>query len=423
MNREPLDLRRSLQILRRRLVTVGIAAALGAVAGAAYTALSPPMHAGTALVVLPSTASNAGAQVLIAESNPVLEGALPGIKPAISLLALNNDTQVTAVTTNLLSITAQAGTAAQAEQMANALADSYVAYADSPQAPKGQAPAKVMQYATNVTETRLLVRLLTTAFLGALLGALIGAIVALATGRYDRRLRERDLMADAIGVPVLASISVRHPTGTARWSRLLDDYEPSAADAFRLRSALNELGLAEIMSADSGAGSSLSVLSFSFDERALALGPQLAAFTASLGIRTALVIGPQPDTKAAAALRAATSPSSRRSGQLQVISTDSDNLDQPPDAALTVVVAVVDGRTPQLADLMRTDAMVLGVSAGSATAEQLARIAASAAADDRRVAGILVADPDPADPTTGRLPQLARPTQTNMPTRLAGTPR
>jgi capsular polysaccharide biosynthesis protein len=423
MNREPLDLRRSLQILRRRLITVGIAAVLGAVAGAAYTVLSPPMHAGTALVVLPSTASNAGAQVLIAESNPVLEGALPGIKPAMSLLALNNDVQVTAVTTNLLSVTAQAGTAAQAEEMANALADSYVAYVDSSQAPKGQAPAKVLQQATNATETRLLVRLLTTAFLGALLGALIGAIVALATGRYDRRLRERDLMADAIGVPVLASISVRHPTGTARWSRLLDDYEPSAADAFRLRSALGELGLAEIMSADSGAGSSLSVLSFSFDERALALGPQLAAFTASLGIRTALVIGPQPDTKAAAALRAATSPSSRRSGQLQVISTDSDNLDQPPDTALTVVVAVVDGRTPQLADLMRTDAMVLGVSAGAATAEQLARIAASAAADDRRVAGILVADPDPADPTTGRLPQLARPTQTNMPTRLAGTPR
>ena len=247
--------------------------------------------------------------------------------------------------------------------------------------------------------------------------------MALAIGRNDRRLRERDLMADAIGVPVLASISVRHPTDTARWSRLLDDYEPSAADAFRLRSALDELGLAEITSADSGAGSSLTVLSFSFDQRALALGPQLAAFTASLGIRTALVIGSQPDTKPAAALRAAASPATRRSGQLQVISTESDNPDQQPDAVLTVVVAVVDGRTPQLADLMRTDAMVLGVSAGAATAEQLARIAASAAADDRRVAGILVADPDPADPTTGRLPQLGRPSQTHMPTRLAGTPR
>ena len=105
-----------------------------------------------------------------------------------------------------------------------------------------------------------------------------------------------------------------------------------------------------------------------------------------------------------------------------VISAEGDHPDQPPDAVLTVVVAVVDGQTPQLGHLIRTDAMVLGVSAGAATAEQLARMAASAAADDRRVAGILVADPDPADPTTGRLPQLARPTQMNMPTRLAGMP-
>jgi capsular polysaccharide biosynthesis protein len=428
MSREPLDLRRSLQILRRRLVTIGIAAALGFMAGAAYTELNPPMHAATALVVLPATTSNTGAQVLIADSDLILDGVLRGIKPTLSLPTLRSRVQITSLTTNLISITAQAGTATQAEEMANALADSYVAYADSPNAPKGQTSAKIMQYATNATETRLLVRLLTTAFIGALLGALIGAVAVLAIGRNDRRLRERDLIADAIGVPVLASISVRHPTDTARWSRLLDDYEPSAADAFRLRSALNELGLAEITAASSGAGSSLGVLSFAFDQRALALGPQLAAFAASLGISTALVIGPQPDTKApdtkaAAALRAATSPSPRRSGQLQVTSTESDNLDQQPDAALTIVVAVVDGQTPQLAHLMRTDAMVLGVSAGAATAEQLARIAASAAADDRRVAGILVANPDPADPTTGRLPQLARPTQTTMPTRLAGTPR
>jgi hypothetical protein len=284
-----------------------------------------------------------------------------------------------------------------------------------------------MQYARNATETRLLVRLLSTGFLGALLGALIGSVVVLAIGRSDRRLRERDLIADAIGVPVLASISVRHPTDTARWNRLLDDYEPSAADAFRLRSALNDLGLAEITSAGSGAGSSLTVLSFSFDQRALSLGPHLAAFAASLGVPTTLVIGPRPgtetpDTTTAAALRAAASPAPRRSGRLQVISAETDNLDQLPHAALTVVVAVVDGRTPQLADLIRTDAMVLGVSADAATAEQLARIAASSAADDRRLAGILVADPDPADPTTGRLPQLARPTQTFMPTRLAGAP-
>jgi capsular polysaccharide biosynthesis protein len=427
MTNEPLDLRRTLQILRRRLGTVGIAAALGFVAGAALVELNPPLHAATALVVLPATTNDTGAQVLIADSGPVLEGALRGIKPTMSLPALRSHVQVSSLTTNLLSITAQDGTGTRAEEVANAFADSFVAYVDSPQAPKGQVPAQVMQYARNATETRLLVRLLTTGFLGALLGALIGSVVVLAIGRSDRRLRERDLIADAIGVPVLASISVRHPTDTARWNRLLDDYEPSAADAFRLRSALNDLGLAEITSAGSGAGSSLTVLSFSFDQRALSLGPHLAAFAASLGVPTTLVIGPRPgtetpDTTTAAALRAAASPAPRRSGRLQVISAETDNPDQLPHAALTVVVAVVDGRTPQLADLIRTDAMVLGVSADAATAEQLARIAASSAADDRRLAGILVADPDPADPTTGRLPQLARPTQTFMPTRLAGAP-
>lgn len=425
MRKEPLDLRRTLQILRRRLVAVLIATALGFLAGAAYTELNPPMHAATALVVLPATTSNSGAQVLIADSGPVLGAALHGIKPAMSLPALRSRVQVTNLTTNLLSITAQSGSATQAEEMANALADSYVAYANSPNAPRGQVPAQVMQYATSATETRLLVRLLTNGFIGALLGALIGCVVVLAIGRGDRRLRQRDLIADAIGVPVLASISVRHPSDTARWSRLLDDYEPGAADAFRLRSALDDLGLAEIMSADSGTASSLTVLSFSFDQRALPLGPHLAAFAASLGIPTALVIGPQPDTKTAKALRAAASPAPRRSGRLRVTATaESDNPDQlpepPPDAVLTVVVAVVDGQTPQFDNLMRTESMVLGVSAGAATAEQLARIAASAAAGDRRVAGILVADPDPADPTTGRLPQLGRPTQMNMPTRLAG---
>jgi capsular polysaccharide biosynthesis protein len=420
MSKQRLDLRRSLQILRRRLVTVGIATALGFLLGAAYTELNLPMHAGTALVVLPVSASDPGAQVLIADSNPVLEGALRRIEPAMSLPTLRSRIQVTNLTTNLISITAQAGTATQAEMMANALADSYVAYVGSPNTPSGQVPAQVAQYATNATGTRLLVRLLTTAFLGALASALIGAVAVLATGRNDRRLRQRDLIADAIGVPVLASIPVRHPTNAAHWSRLLDGYEPSGADAFRLRSALNELRLAEATSPDGGARSSLTVLSFSFDRRALALGPQLAAFAASLGVPTALVIGPQQDTKTGAALRAAAAPSSRRAGQLQVTATESDNPDQQPDAMLTVVVAAVDGRTPQLARLMRTDAMILGVSAGAATAEQLARIAASAAADDRRVAGILVADPDSDDPTTGRLPQLGRPTRTTMPTRLAG---
>ena len=85
-----------------------------------------------------------------------------------------------------------------------------------------------------------------------------------------------------------------------------------------------------------------------------------------------------------------------------------------------MVVAVADGQTPQVTGLIRTTATVLAVSAGVVTARQLARVAASAAADGRRLAGILVADPDPGDHTTGRVPQLARLTQRKMPVRVNG---
>ena len=71
-------------------------------------------------------------------------------------------------------------------------------------------------------------------------------------------------------------------------------------------------------------------------------------------------------------------------------------------------------------DTRRSDATVIGVSAGAATAEQLARAAVVAAADDREITGLLVADPDSDDQTTGRIPQLVRPAQRTLPNRLRG---
>jgi len=424
MRRQALDLRRTLQILRRRLAAVGIAAALGLLLGAGYAMLDLPMHESETLVVLPASTNEATTQlqVTIATSNSVLAGAVRDLGPAVSLQSLRSHIRAANLTTNLISIIAQGETAAQAEDAANAVAKSYIAYVGLPHAPSGQMPAQVVRYATSATQGSLVVRLIANSIIGTLLGALIGAVAVLAIGRQDLRLRERDQIADAIGVPVLASVSVQHPTDAARWGRLLDAYDPSPIDALGLRSVLDELGQARIMSAGGGAGSSLSLLSLCSDPRALALGPQLAAFAASLGITTALVIGPLQNTKAASALRAAATaqPSSRRSSHLQVAFVEGDTMDQQPDAMLTVVVAVVDSRTVEVAAPMRTSAMILGVSPGVATAAQLARIAASAAAHGGRVSGILIADPDPADPTTGRLPELGRPAQTTMPTRLTG---
>ena len=336
----------------------------------------------------------------------------------MSLETLHGRVQVSSLTPDILAIGAQGTTAAQAEDIANAVADSYISYVSSP----GSPDARVLEPATSATGTPLPKRLLVNGGLGALLGALAGAIVALAIGRNDRRLRERDEIADAIGVPVLASIPVGHPSDAAGWTKLLEGYEPGVVHAWSLRKALHHLGLTDVRG---GSGASVAVLSLSSDPGALALGPQLAVFAASLGIPTALVIGPEQDADATATLRAACTVTpavpSGRSSHLRVTVGDHEDVDGQPGAALTVVVAVVDGRTPRVADTMRTTATVLGVSAGAATAEQLARVAVSAADDGRDIAGIIVADPDPADHTTGRLPQPARPAQRRLPTRLTGT--
>jgi capsular polysaccharide biosynthesis protein len=416
------DLRQALQILRRHLAAVGILAALGFIAGACFTAfLYPPMPTSSTLVVLPASTSDTLAQAATATSEPVLASALRSVHPAISLQTMQNRVQAASLNPDLLAITARGETAAQAESMANAVAASYVAYVGSVHAPGGQVPAQVLADATDASAPQVRIDILVIAVLGTVAGALIGAAGVLALGRSDRRLRERDAMADAIGIPVLASVRVRHPAGAAGWSRLLAKYKPSVTDAWRMRTALIDLGPGTTTPADSGADCpSLTILSLSSDRRALALGPQLAVFAASRGIPTTLVIGPQQDSRAVAGLRAATTapPSPRRPSRLRVALADDDNLDRQ-DAALRVVVAVVDDRTPRVAGPVRTGATVLGVSAGAATANQLARVAANAAAQGRHIGGILVADPDPADPTTGRLPQLARPTR--GPTRLTST--
>jgi capsular polysaccharide biosynthesis protein len=427
MIQEPLDLKKSLQLVRRHKIIVGAVALLGLLAGAAWPVLRPPMLSSEALVLLPSSTRSVATQAVIASSDPVLSSALARLHPGMTLQTLEDRVQVKSRTATILAISAAGKTATEAKETANAVADSYVAYIRSGNIPGGEIQARVLEPATIATGTSLSSRIAIAAGLGALVGALIAAIGVLAFSRRDRRLRERDEIADSIGIPVLASIRAEHPSDAAGWAKLFVNYEPGAVDAWRLRKALQHLGLADLNLNGSrhGSGSSLAVLSFASDLGALALGPQLAVFAASRGISTALVVGPQQDVNATATLRAACAAplvaASRHSNYLRVTVKDHDSTVRQPDVALTIVVAVVDGQAPQVADTIRTTATVLAVSAGAATAEQLARVAASAAVGGHDISGILVADPDPADPTTGRLPQLARPSQGRRPTRMTTT--
>lgn len=447
MSEQALNVRRSAQIVRRHRILVAIVTALGLLLGVAYAVLTPPVLTSTALVVLPeavqSAASIAGAsgsttpdtgpdsfmapQVVIASSDPVLSGALPSVSPATSLAALRGKIKVTSPAVGILSFSANGRTAVQAEATANAVAKSYTAYVSSARAPSGRVLAHILDPATVATGKGPLERLLIDAVIGAVIGALMGIIAAFAVSRSDRRLRERDEIAASIGVPVLAAFPVDHPGDTAGWAKLLEDYTPGDVDAWRLRSALRQLGMAGFnVGHRSGGGdsSSLAVLSLSSDPGAFALGPQLAVFAASLGIPTALVIGPQQDTDATAMLRTACAvpppASSKRSSHLAVTVSGDGYVNGPPGTALTIVVTVVDAQAPRMADTMRTTAIVLGVSAGATTTEQLARTASSLAADGHDIAGILVADPESADHTTGRIPEQSRSARYRSATRLTG---
>lgn len=438
MSGQALDLKRSVQIIRRHRILVGALAVLGLIAGASFTEYRPPMFSASTVVVVPTakgfaTPSSAyiDTQIVIAHSDPVLIGALPHVGATMSLATLRNRVIAGNMTSNVVSITAEGRTASQAEATANAVAASYLSFLDSAASPVGRIRARILGKATPATGTPLYVRMAETAGIGLLPGVLIGVILALAIGRGDRRLRERDQIADSVGIPVLASVSTEHPRDAAGWAKLLDRYEPGLVDAWHLRKALFQMGLAGLNPASSGgalgsgadSSSSLSVLSLSSDQRALSLGPQLAAFAASLGIRTALVVGPQQNDNVTATLHAACAAAPPlRSGHLQVAVTGHDNVGMLTGVALTVAVCVVDGESPLVADTVRATTTVLGVSAGAVTAEQLARVATSAAVDDRDIAGILVADPDPADQTTGRIPQVVRPAERRMPTRTTRAP-
>ena len=298
MSPQVLDTRRFFHTLRRHKRIVGSAVVLGLVAGSAYTMVRPPLYSSKSLVELPGEQYIA-TQVVVAISDSVLDGAMSSINPPVPLAKLRREVSATSVSTEIVQINAGGQTAGQAEDIANAVAKSYVSFLNSPAAPGGKVVGNLLDSASTATRTPLTTRLLLYGGLGALLCLLIGSIIAISIDRTDRRLWERDAMAEAIGVPVLASVPVAHPSGAAGWRKLLEGYDPGVVHGWTLRKALHHLDLIDVRG---GRGASLTVLSLSSDPGAVALGPQLAVFAASLGIPTALVIGPRQDSNATATL-------------------------------------------------------------------------------------------------------------------------
>ena len=240
MSDQPLDLRKALQIIRRHKIQVGAVTAVGLLLGIGFAVAKPPLYNSQALVVIPLATSAAGqapttpgglssgtqTQVLVAGTDAVLTGALASIHPSVSLSALMNEVDVTGVTDSIIGFTGKAKTAGQAESIANAVASSYVAYVGSAAAPGGKVQARLFQPATSASGGQLGLSAGIDGAAGLLAGALVGFLAAMLRSRSDRRLRQRDEIANSIGVPVIADITVAHPSDAPGWTRLLDEYEP-----------------------------------------------------------------------------------------------------------------------------------------------------------------------------------------------------
>jgi len=167
------------------------AATVGLLAGIVITLLTPAVFRSSALVVLPpSAAPYITTQVVIAGSDPVLTEAIHQLGQAPSLRWLQARVQVRSLSPAIISINAQGNTAAQAENTANAVANSYVDYLSSAKNPGLLMQARVFQPAMSAAGSPLRQRLAVDGLLGVLYGVLIGAAGALAfTGVWQHGLR------------------------------------------------------------------------------------------------------------------------------------------------------------------------------------------------------------------------------------------
>ncbi|WP_017936210.1 hypothetical protein [Nocardioides sp. Iso805N] len=264
--------------------------------------------------------------------------------------------------------------------------------------------ASIIEPAATGGRAALLHRSVQYGAIGAGLALLIAALGLTLFARRDRRLRYRDQIADALGSTVVASVGARPPRTVARWTDLLADYDPGTADAWALRQVLHQ------------ADRRLTLVSLSGDQDALAIGPQLASYAASNGVLVRLVLGQRHDSAAALWASVHQGEEEELRPGLVVSTTPAED----PRTTLTITVVVLDRRNPELESVPLRGRTLVAVSAGTVTAEELARAAVTLDDAGLRIDGMVVANPDDLDHTTGRLPQRQRPANLSLPSRLTG---
>jgi hypothetical protein len=283
---------------------------------------------------------------------------------------------------------------------------------------------RIIEDATSAERPQLLLWYFVVGMGLAVLAVTLAIVVMVNLARRDAKLGTRDEIADAVGNEVIASLRSQVPRSVAAWRSLLGSYSPSVAEGWAVRLALADLGLENLamgrseahVGAASTAGHRLCVVSLEYDVRALSMGPQVASYAASIGISTRLI--PEQGDATAALWAACSSPAGDEQVRPNLRVASRRRTKQA--AELTVIVAVLDRRSPRMPRLDRKATVVLAVSSRAASSEDLARAAVVAYESGFRISGVLLADPDPFDKTTGRLLPHERLQQQPLPSRGSG---
>lgn len=259
---------------------------------------------------------------------------------------------------------------------------------------------QVLQRASTASSSRRSSMVLTVV-IGLLVGALAGSVLVLSRHRRDARLFTRDELARALGAPVVLSLQARGKRPSTEWVEMFDHYEPSSAEQWNIRKALHELGALD------GDASRLEILTLGKDGPAAALAVLMAISAALSNVDTSFVF--VDDADSLPGLRSACQRLAQRDErprhELTVLAED-----EPlpgSGSGLTIVGRAVDPAHPVGAEMATGTVTVLAVSAGTATAEQLARLAIATTDAGQPIRAILVANPGSDDETTGRFPNSA----------------
>jgi len=231
----------------------------------------------------------------------------------------------------------------------------------------------------------------------------------------------------AAEAPVLQSFSPERPETVEDWLNLFQDWQPNTTDRARLRKVMEDLDILDgrlsqtnVIVArrlartrrdelrEAPTPFELTVLALAGDRHGLTVAPELAVFAATLGLSVTFVVG--TDHESTSTLRTACEARDRdQSDPGRDLHTCARPDTKRLRTGVTVTLVVVD---PKSADHVnwgfappsagnQTKGAILAVSSGFAVADDLAVVTKSAARNFHPVIGIVIANPDPADKTTG----------------------